>query len=165
MVLLESRYRYQDISKYLGRGRNAAKESEVSTNTRNRSTSITIVSVVFLVFGLGFAVTTPLILAYIILNGTAPTLFGIEFLDGKSLIGNLWGFNAVMVLGLALTAVAVLEAVAGFWLWQSLKKGGKLGVIVQLLNLFFAVGFGIPVLYVLPPVTTFLLASKWRDLH
>ena len=126
--------------------------------------SITVVSVVFLVFGLGFAVTTPLILAYIILNGSAPTLFGIEFLDGNSLIGKLWGLNAVIALGLALTAVAVLEAVAGFWLWQSMKKGGKLGIFLLIPNLFFAVGFGIPALYVVPPVTTVLLASKWKNL-
>jgi hypothetical protein len=57
--------------------------SEVSKNTTSRSRSITIVSVVFLVFGLGFAVATPLILAYVILNGSAPTLFGIEFLEGR----------------------------------------------------------------------------------
>ena len=121
-------------------------------------------SVVFLVFGLGFAVTTPLILAYIILNGSEPTLFGIEFLDGNSLIGNLWGFDAVIALGLALTAVAVLEVVAGFWLWQSMKKGGKLGIILLIPNLFFAVGFGIPALYIVPPVTTVLLASQWKNL-
>jgi len=122
------------------------------------------VSVVFLVFGLGLAVTTPLILAYIILNGAAPTLFGIEFLDGNSLIGNLWGFDAVIALGLALTAVAVLEAVTGFWLWRSMKKGGKLGIILLIPNLFFAVGFGIPALYIVPPVTTVLLASQWKNL-
>src|SRR5438876_9017994 len=90
------------------------KEGEVSTNTTNRSTSITVVSIIFLVFGLGLAVTTPLILAYIVLNDSAPTLFGIDFLDGNSLIGKLWGFDALIALGLTLTAAGVLEAVAGF---------------------------------------------------
>lgn len=141
------------------------KKSGASTNTTSRSMSVTAVSVVFLVFGLGFAVSTPLILVYIILNGAAPTLFGIEFLEGPaSLIGNLWGLNAVIALGLGLTAVAVLEVVAGFWLWQSMKKGGKLGIILLIPNLFFAVGFGIPALYVFPPVTTILVVLGWKNL-
>lgn len=72
--------------------------------------------------------------------------------------------NAVIALSLALTAEGVLEAVAGFWLWRSLKKGGKLGIILQIPNLFFAVGFGILALYVVPPVTTFLLALGWENL-
>lgn len=99
------------------------KERGASTNTTNRSLSITVVSVLFLFFGLGIAVSTPFILAYIIRNGTGPTAFGIEFLHGNTLIWNLWGFNAGLVLGLALGIVSILEAVAGFWLWQSLKKG------------------------------------------
>ena len=136
-----------------------------STSTRNRSMSITIVSMVFLLFGLGIAVITPLILVYIIRNGSGPVFFGIEFLHGNTLIWNLWGFNAGLVLGLALGVVSALQAVAGYWLWQSWKKGGKLGIILQILNLFFAVGFAIPALYITPPVTAFLLASKWKTLR
>src|SRR2546425_3214743 len=117
------RSRFARDDKMLVHNESQMKGSEVSTNTTSRGRSITIVSVVFLVFGMGIAVSTPLILAYIILNGSAPTLFGIEFLEGpNSLIGNLWGFDAVIVLGLALTAVSVLQAVAGFWMWQSMKK-------------------------------------------
>ncbi|HEV2137828.1 MAG TPA: hypothetical protein VGR53_03235 [Nitrososphaerales archaeon] len=141
------------------------EESESSTNTVNRSMSITIVSVLFLFFGLGIAVSTPFILGYIIRTGTGPIAFGIEFLHGNTLIWDLWGFNAGLVLGLALGVVSALEAVAGFWLWQSLKKGGKLGITLQIPNLFFAVGFAIPLLYVLPPVTTVLIASKWKNLR
>ena len=127
--------------------------------------AITITSVAFLVFGLGIAVTTPLILVYIIINGSAPTLFGIEFLDGNSLIGKLWGFDAVITLGLTLTAMGVVETVAGFWLWRSMKRGGKLAIILLIPNLFFAVGFGIPALYIVSPVTTVLIASKWKNLR
>jgi hypothetical protein len=127
--------------------------------------AITIASVAFLVFGPGIAVTTPLILVYIIINGSAPILFGIEFLDGNSLIGKLWGFDAVITLGLTLTAMGVVETVAGFWLWQSMKRGGKLAIILLIPNLFFAVGFGIPALYIVTPVTTVLIASKWKNLR
>ena len=127
--------------------------------------SITVVSVLFVFFGLGTAAATPFILAYIIRNGTGPTAFGIEFLHGNTLFWSLWGFDAGLVLGLALGVVSGLQAVAGFWLWRSLKKGGRLGIILQILNLFFAVGFEIPILYVVPPVTTLLIASKWKDLR
>ena len=141
------------------------KESEASTNTTNRSMPITVVSVLFLFFGLGTAVATPFLLVYIIINGSGPRFFGIEFLHGNTFIWNLLGFNAGLVLGLALGAVSALEAVAGFWLWQSSKNGGKLGVILLIPNLFFAVGFSIPLLYVLPPVTAVLIASKWKNLR
>ena len=140
------------------------KEGEASTNTTNRSMTITVASVLFL-FGLGVAVATPFILIYIIRNGTGPIAFGIEFLHGSTLIWNLWGFNAGLVLGLALGIVSALEAVAGFWLWRSLIKGGKLGIALLPVDLFFAIGFAIPILYIVPPLRSILLVAGWRSLR
>ena len=129
-----------------------------------RSKPIAVASILFVFLGLGIAVSTPFVLAYIIRNGTGPIAFGIEFLHGNTLIWNLWGFNAGLVLGLVLGVVSAIEAVAGFWLWQSLKKGGRLGIILLIPDLFFAVGFGIPILYVVPPLRSILLVAGWRSL-
>ncbi len=126
---------------------------------------ITAASLLFLVPGLGFATVTPFILVYVMSHGSGPVAFGIEFLDGGSRIGLLWGYSAVIALGLALTAVGVMEVVAGLWLMKSLRRGGRLAIALLPLDLFFAVGFGIPVLYVLPPVRTIILASGWKGLR
>jgi len=105
------------------------------------------------------------VLAYIILNGSAPVVFGIELLDGKSPIGVLWGRDADIVLGVALTLVAITGVIAGELLRRSLKKGGKVGALLLPLYLFFGIGYEIPVLYVFVPLTAVLLALGWRSLE
>lgn len=134
--------------------------------TAKRSASITVAAILFLLFGLGLAVADPLILAYIIYYRSAPILPVIgSVMDGSTPIGVLGGLDAVIALGFVLVAVAVLEAVAGFWLSRSLKKGGKLGAVLAPLDLFFAFGFGIPILYVLAPLRTLLLVMGWKSLR
>lgn len=131
-----------------------------------RSPAITAASVLFLFLGLGMALADPPLLAYIAYYRTAPILPLIgDVLDGSTPIGLIGGLDAVIALGFVLVAMAVLEAVAGFWLWRSLKKGGKLGIAIVPINFFFAVGFGIPILYVLPPLRTILLAWGWKSLR
>ncbi len=143
------------------------KVSDPSVNgASKRSPSITAASVLFLLFGFGMALADPPLLAYIAYYRTAPVLPLIgDVLDGRTLIGMLGGLNAVIAMGFVLVAVAIVEVVAGFWLWKSLKRGGKLGIALVPLNLFFAVGFAIPILYVLAPLRTILLASGWKSLR
>ncbi len=131
-----------------------------------RSQPITIASVLFLFFGLGSALADPILLAYIAYYRTAPILPLIgDVFDDSTPIGMFGGLNAVLALGAVLIVVSIFEVVAGFWLWRSLKKGGKLGLALQPMNFFFAVGFGIPILYVLSPLWLILLVSGWRSLR
>jgi len=111
------------------------------------------------------AIANPLILAYIIHNGSAPVVFGIELLDGKSPIGVLWGRDAVIVLGVALTLVAITGVIAGELLRRSLKKGGKVGALLLPPYLFFGLGFEIPALYIFVPLAAVLLALGWKSLE
>ncbi len=143
------------------------KDGEAFVNVApERSRSIAVASLLFLVFGLGMAIADPPLLAYIARYRSAPVLPLIgDVLDGSTPIGMLGGLDAVLALGIVLVAMAILEVVAGLWLWKSLKKGGKLGIALVPLNLFFAVGFGIPILYVLAPLRTVLLASGWKSLR
>jgi hypothetical protein len=127
---------------------------------------VTIASLLFLVFGLGSVFADPLLLAYVAYYHAAPVLPLIgDVLDDSTPIGTAGGLNAVIVLGIGLVAVSVLDVVAGLWLRHSLKKGGKLGIILQPFNLFFAYGFGIPALYVLAPTWLILISLGWKSLR
>jgi hypothetical protein len=131
-----------------------------------RSLAITIASLLFLIFGLASAFADPLLLAYLAYYHAAPVLPLIgDVLDDSTPIGIVGGLNGVIVFGIALVAVSVLELGAGLWLWHSQKRGGKLGIILQPFNLFFAYGFGIPALYVLAPTWLVLISLGWKDLQ
>jgi hypothetical protein len=131
-----------------------------------RSLTVTVASFLFLVFGSGSVLADPLLLAYVAYYHAAPVLPLIgDVLDDSTPIGMAGGLNAVIVLGIGLVAVSVLHVVAGLWLRHSLKKGGKLGIIIQPFNLFFAYGFGIPALYVLAPLWLILIALGGKSLR
>ena len=131
-----------------------------------RSLVITMASILFLVFGLGSVLADPLLLAFLAYYHTAPVLplIGSVF-DDVTPIGMAGGLNTVIVLGLALVAVSFLDVVAGLWLRRSVKRGGKLGFIIQPINIFFAYGFGIPALYVLAPAWLVLMSLGWKSLR
>jgi len=131
-----------------------------------RSLAVTVASLLFIAFGLGSVFADPLLLAYVAYYHTAPVLPLIgNVLDDSTPIGVAGGLNAVIVLGVGLVAVSVLDVFAGLWLRQSMIKGGKLGVILQPFNLFFAYGFGILGLYVLAPMWLILIFLGWKSLH
>ncbi len=131
-----------------------------------RTVPIAVASFLFLFFGLGIALAVPFNLAYIIQTGSGPVYPVIGgVMDSSTLIWMTWGQGAVIVLGVALTVTAVLGVVAGFFLWRSLLKGGIIGLILVPFDLFFAIGFGIPILYILGPVRGLLLVLGWRSLR
>lgn len=132
----------------------------------NRSLAVTIAFLLFLVFGLGSALADPVLVGYVAYYRAAPVLPLIgDVLDDSTPIGVAGGLNAVIVLGVGLVAVSVLDVVAGLWLRQSLKRGGKLGIALQPFNLLFAYGFGIPALYVLSPMWLILISIGWKSLR
>lgn len=131
-----------------------------------QSLAVTIASLLFLVFGFGSVVADPLLLTYIAYYHAAPILPLIgSVLDDSTPIGMIGGLNSVLVLGIGLVAVSALDVVSGLWLRRELKKGGKLGIVLQPFNLFFAYGFGIPGLYVLAPLWVILISMGWRSLR
>ena len=131
-----------------------------------RSLAVTIASYLFLVFGLSSVFADPLLLAYVAYYHAAPVLPLIgDVLDDSTPIGMAGGLNAVITLGVGLVAASVFDVVAGVWLRRSWKKGGKLGLALQPINLLFAYGFGIPGLYVLAPLWLILLWRGWRSLR
>src|SRR5712692_2371046 len=102
------------------------REGAASLNvTPNRSTPITIASLLFLLSGLVFAILEPLVLAYTICYRSAPVLLGIQTPDADSKIGLLGGLDAVIALSFVFLTGAIIDVVAGSCLWRALKKGGK----------------------------------------
>jgi hypothetical protein len=131
-----------------------------------RGVALTVASLLLLVFGLSSVLADPPLLAYVAYYHTAPVLPLIgDVLDDSTPIGMAGGLSAVIVLGIVLVAVSVLDVIAGLWLWRSFKNGGRLGVILQPFNLFFAYGFGIPALYVLAPAWLVLISLGWKGLR
>ena len=137
-----------------------------SRTQTGRSRPIAVASILFVLLSLAIAIANPPLLAYIAYYRTAPILPLIgDVLDGTTPIGILLGLNGVIALGVVQIATSILAAVAGVWLWRSLIKGGKLGIALLPVDLFFAYGFGIPILYVVPPVRSVLLVAGWRSLR
>lgn len=131
-----------------------------------RGTPIAVASFLFLLFGSGFAIAIPFNLAYIISRGSGPVYPVIGgVMDSTTLIWTTWGSDGVIVLGIFQVVLAVIGVVAGLLLWRSSKKGGILGIVLLPFDLFFALGFGIPILFVLVPLKALLLGVGWRSLR
>ena len=141
-------------------------ETQSSRTPTERSKPIAIASILFVFLGLGIAIADPIFLAYIAYYRTAPILPLIgDVLDGRTPIGILLGLNGVIALGVVHMATSILDVVAGVWLWRSLIKGGKLGIALLPVDLFFAYGFAVPILYIVPPLRSILLVAGWRSLR
>ena len=131
----------------------------------SRHWAISAASILFLLLGMAFTVAGPLLLAYTAYYRAAPVVFGIQAPDEGSRIGLLFGFDGVIAFEFVLIAASVLEGFAGYWLWKSLRRGGKLGIALLPVNLFFGFGFGAPVLLVVPPLRIALVALGWKTLR
>jgi hypothetical protein len=84
---------------------------------------------------------------------------------GSNPIGLTWGFTGALIFGVAFLVAAALEIVAGFWLGKSLKRGGRLGVVLALAITAFSVGFVLPAWIVVGPILIGLIGAGWRTLH
>jgi hypothetical protein len=58
-----------------------------------------------------------------------------------------------------------LEVLAGFWLWKSDRKGGRLGLMLLPVGLPFWILFQPPLSLVVGPLRAFALAIEWRTLR
>jgi len=91
-----------------------------------RPASITVASILFYIFGiLG-------IIGSLILLGGGSILYGVPY------VGWLTGgvFIAFGIIGLI---ISILDILAGYWLWHSLRKGGIIGIIVCVLSIIVSI--------------------------
>jgi hypothetical protein len=71
----------------------------------------------------------------------------------------------MIILTLLFSAINLLQILPGYWLWNSRRKGGVLGLIFLALSSVFWWGFGLPI----PPVVAILhiglLVVGWKSLR
>ena len=126
-------------------------------------------SVVFYVTGLLTLLALGPSLVYNLSTGSSVgSLFGPspdygDFI-GSNWIGQTWGYAGALVFGVILLVLGGAEVVAGYWLSKRSKKGGKLGAILTPPTILLAIGFVLPLWYILPVVWTLLLAIGWEAL-
>ncbi|MBI4416127.1 MAG: hypothetical protein HY557_03995, partial [Euryarchaeota archaeon] len=125
---------------------------------------ITVASILFLVTGISLPIFNSYTVLYVLENQRLPVIFGFGT-DSHLLPSGSLGLDAIVGFRLLFAFVSALEILVGYWLWRSLKKGGKLAVVLFPLSMFFYVGFGLPGPVIIGPLRLLLIASGWKALH
>ena len=103
----------------------------------------------------------PFLLVHIARTGEGPmTPFGFRLLTGGPF--DALGRDGFMVAGMALTAVSILDAIAGVWLWRGLRRGAILGLATSPLAFVLGLGFTVPFLLIVAPLRAALIVSGLR---
>jgi ABC-type antimicrobial peptide transport system permease subunit len=130
---------------------------------KRRSGALTLVAILYCWFGFAFIVSSLLIGLYALRTRNLPVVFGIEMLAGP--INNRFGLDATLASTLAWGVVNLLEILAGYWLWQSRRRGGTLGLVLFPLGPIFWLGYAIPIMAVVGPLRLLLIANEWAALR
>lgn len=98
-----------------------------------------------------------------LLNRRVPVFFGIR-LYGGSFIEQLGGFDALLVSSFASLLITAVNILVGYWLAQSLRLGGILGLLLFPVSMFFALGYGAPIPIVIHPIMALVIVLAWGEL-
>jgi hypothetical protein len=137
------------------------------TDTTRVAASVRAASILYLVPGLGFGISVPLVLAYAARRGELPmTPFGWRLLGGpfeqigtERLTPMGWG------LAVALVGVSALDVTAAIWLREGRRRGGRLALATTPLSLVLGALFALPFLLAVAPVRPILVMAGWRSLR
>jgi hypothetical protein len=122
-------------------------------------------AILYLVPGLGIAISTLMILVYQERRGELPmTPFGWRLM-GSTVPG--MGADQLTQMGTALAwlliGVSAVDAAAGRWLWQDRRRGRVVGLATTPVNFGLGLLFQVPFLIVVPPLRAgLLIADSWR---
>jgi hypothetical protein len=120
------------------------------------SGSMRLAAALLFIGGAGIAVTTPFILWHIARTGEGPmTPFGFRLLKGGPI--DQLGPDVFMAAGVTLTAVSLLDAIAGIWLWRGQRRGATLGLVTSPLAFALGIGFAVPFLLIVAPLRAALI--------
>ena len=102
---------------------------------------------------------------HFVLYGTSPLIFGgIRSMPEGGPFEAL-GPTAMTVLGFLFVFLSGLGFVAGYWLWQSRARGGKLGLVLAAVGIVFAIGFLVPLWLILHPLQLVLIMTARKNLR
>jgi hypothetical protein len=139
--------------------------ASVETATRKPAGTIRLAAFLFILSG-GIALTTPLVLLSFDRNGylpEAPFDLGFELLAGP--FSENLPSGPFITLGVVLTAVSILDVVAGVMLWMGLRSGGVLGFATSPIAFALGIGFAVPFLLVVTVLRAALVVAGWSSLH
>jgi hypothetical protein len=137
----------------------------VETATREPTGTIRFAAFLFILSG-AIALTTPLVLLSFDRNGylpEAPFDLGFQLLAGP--FSENLPSGPFITLGILLTAVSVLDVVAGVMLWMGLRSGGALGLVTSPIAFVLSIGFAVPFLLVVTVLRAALVVAGWSSLH
>ena len=137
--------------------------SGVEMAAPRRSPAITTASMLYLVAGLGTAASEIPAIVYMVQNRTFPVVFGIPLMG--SWFSERLGIDFTIRAATVFTVVSALEALAGYWLWKSDRRGGRLGLALLPAAVFFWILFEIPAGIILGPARLVALALGWKSLR
>lgn len=113
-----------------------------------------------LILGVGFGTTSVPTLLYFAEHGELPiSPFGFRSLSGPF---EALGPDRFLALGWAFVGVCAIDAVAGLLLWQGRRPGLGLGLVTDVLQTTFGLGFALPFLLLGVPVRAALAVSGTR---
>jgi hypothetical protein len=123
-----------------------------------------IAAILYFVPGLGFAISTVLLLVYQELRGELPmTPFGWRLM-GSTVPG--LGADRLTAMGTALAwlliGVSVVDAAAGRWLWQDRRLGTVVGLATTPVSFALGLLFQLPFLIVVAPLRAALVIVDSR---
>ncbi len=128
-----------------------------------RRVAISVASLIFFFTGVAGLSAIALNLLSILNEGVIPAVFGMNVMGGSVL--ESIGYLTWIMLGILLLTVSSLEIIVGTWLWESLRKGGILGLIIIPIDLFLSVIFVLPIWLILHLFKVILMAVGWRTLR
>jgi len=136
----------------------------LTTKNPRRDISISVTSVSFFITGLlGLGILWAVV--YFVVYGTSPVIFGgIRSMPEGGPFEAL-GPTAMTVLGFLFVFLSGLGFVAGYWLWQSRARGGKLGLVLAAAGIVFAIGFLVPLWLILHPLQLVLIMTARKNLR
>jgi hypothetical protein len=128
-----------------------------------RNPAITTASILYLVSGLGTLVVNMPVIAFMTENRTFPVVLGIPLM-GSSFAERL-GMDFMIRASIVFQIVNALDALVGYWLWKSEKRGGRLGIIMVAVGLPFWILFELPFFLLAGPIRLIALAAGWKSLR
>lgn len=115
--------------------------------------ALRVAAALHVLLGLGLAVGSAPVLVYFARNGELPmSPFGWRWMAGP-----VEQLGPVPFMALGWTLVAVLDVVAGRWLWHGRRRGLQLGVATNACAFALGLGFALPALIVGVPLRAALV--------
>ena len=137
------------------------------SDTTRVAGSIRAASILYLVPGLGFGISVPLILGYAARRGELPmTPFGWRLMGGPfEQVGTDRLTPLGQTLAVGLVGVSALDVTAAIWLREGRRRGARLALATTPLSLVLGAVFVLPFLLGVAPLRAILVVAGWRSLR